>query len=381
MKNANRDDLLKLKQELIQEQQKIAATVLDTVEEEVIVVAEKNETDVILEKVAKKSKLTIDEQIKYLKIKGVTFNYMDEDKAKTYLAEHSYYYKLTSYRKNFIKNKDSQYSNVDFATLVDLAVVDMHLRYLLIRLSLDIEHALKTLLINLITESDEDGYAIVEEYNQYEHNNFIQKIDNGTHSDTKKAELKKSYKPVQQKILTEYKSERDYSHDLWTKRKDNPSIWVLIEMMSYGQLASFIKFYYDKSKFGSKQLQMAYHYLYFSKNVRDSSAHSRPIILNVIEDAQFKSGKSPKPQLKSYLLKASVPKNIANRYLTNLKVHDLCALLLLHNKYIKGSIARRERKKEIRYILKRARYRKHLYHNIPELGEILLIFNKIIKSY
>ena len=40
----------------------------------------------------------------------------------------------------------------------------MHLRYLFIKLSLDIEHNIKSLIIQLITESDEDGYKIIEEY-------------------------------------------------------------------------------------------------------------------------------------------------------------------------------------------------------------------------
>lgn len=378
MKRATLEDMQKLREELIAQQTEITATVI---EDNFQVNVENDFYKVLSKKVSEKKKLTIEEQIEYLKLKGITFNFIKEEDAKNFLTNNSYYYKITAFRKNFVKNSNGKYENIDFGTLNDLATIDMHLRYLLIKLSLDIEHALKTLLIKLITESDEDGYSIVEDYNKFEFNSFCSKIDNLQITEEDKEKKKSSYIPIQQKILSEHKGKRDYSYDLWSKRKDNPSIWVLIEMMSYGQLASFIKFYVDEQKFGSSQLQLAYHYLYFSKYVRDSSAHSRPIILNVIENAQFKSRNFPKPHLKTYLLDASVPKDITNRYLTNLKVHDLCSLLLLHDKYIKGSLARRERKREMRTLLKRARKRKSYYPNIPELAEVLVIFSKIIKNY
>lgn len=374
MKRAKLEDLEKLKEQLESQQQEISATVIE----------EKNDIDKgneILKKVNDKGKLTIDEQIEYLKYKGITFNFINEESAKKLLSKSSYYYKLTAFRKNFIKNNENKYENVDFGTLNDLATIDMHLRYLLIKLSLDIEHALKTLLINLITDSDEDGYTIVDDYNTYEYKNFCSKIDRKSLTDSEKAKQKENYVSVQKKILTEYKAERDYSYDLWSKRKDDPSIWVLIEMMSYGQLASFIKFYVDSHKFGSTQLQYAYHYLYFSKHVRDSSAHSRPIILNVLENKQFKSRQFAKAHIKTYLLDAGVPKGITYKYLSNLKVHDLCSLLLLHDKYIKGSIARHERKREMRMLLKRSRKRISYYPNNPQLKEVLLIFFKVIKNY
>src|SRR5699024_6092128 len=95
-------------------------------------------------KAKNKEKLTIEEQIDYLKLKGITFNQTSEDEAKKYLSGNSYYYKVTAYRKNFPKNRENKYQNVDFSTLKDLATIDMHLRYLLIKLSLDIEHAIKT---------------------------------------------------------------------------------------------------------------------------------------------------------------------------------------------------------------------------------------------
>ena len=47
--------------------------------------------------------LSVDEQIDKLKKNGVTFKYVSEDHAKEYLRKNNYYFKLTSYRKNFLK--------------------------------------------------------------------------------------------------------------------------------------------------------------------------------------------------------------------------------------------------------------------------------------
>ena len=111
--------------------------------------------------------LSVDEQIEKLKENGVTFKYISEENAKKYLTENNYYFKLTSYRKNFLKKEvDGKeiYIDLDFSYLQDLAIIDMELRYLLVELSLDIEHWTKVYLLNLIQRQNEDGYKIVSDF-------------------------------------------------------------------------------------------------------------------------------------------------------------------------------------------------------------------------
>lgn len=384
LKTASKDDLLKLKQSLIsnisESVNEISATL---VEEEVI--EKSNHKPSFIDEVLTKEKLSIDDQISYLKYKGITFNLCKEPIAKDILSNRTYYYKVTAFRKNF-KKDNNKYKDVDFGLLNDLATIDMHFRYLFLKLSLDIEHNIKALLIKLITESDEDGYKIVEEYKTFEIESFRKNISKPEKGFSQEEIEKKisSYETLDKKLMGSYKSPRDYSYDLINKRKNKPSIWVLIELMSYGELGFFINFYVNQKKYKYRELNLAKSLMLDSRNIRNSSAHSRPILFNIIGPNQFLIDKKEQPKLKvrEYLKqKCGIPDSIINIRTRNLKIHDISALLYLHDHYVNGKITRIERKKEIVSLLKRCRLKKIYYDNQSEFGEVFYILLKIIKNY
>ena len=74
-----------------------------------------------------KRKLTTEELITHIKSKGITFNHMTENDAKKCLRTLNYYYKLAAYRKNFKKDVNGKYENLDFAYLKDMAIIDTDL--------------------------------------------------------------------------------------------------------------------------------------------------------------------------------------------------------------------------------------------------------------
>ena len=120
------------------------------------------------EQYAHKPMLNVEGQVQHLKDKGVTFNIVNEEDAKVYLRNNNYYFKLTSYRKNYPKHEDGdndgKYISLDFGYLKDLAIVDMDLRYMLAQLSFDIEHYTKIELLRLAEDLGEDGYAICDDF-------------------------------------------------------------------------------------------------------------------------------------------------------------------------------------------------------------------------
>lgn len=383
MQKASKGDLLKFKQSLISNTPTIDDEITATVVEEEPI-KKSNQSLSFFDKAQVKEKLTVNEQIEYLKFKGITFNQCNEVIAKDILENRTYYYKVTAFRKNFEKGNNNKYKNVDFGLLNDLATIDMHFRYLFLKLSLDIEHNIKALLIKLITESDEDGYNIVEEYRTFEIESF-RKILSKPEKGFSPEEIEKkicSYETLDKKLMDSYRSPRDYSYDLINKRKSRPSVWVLIELMSYGQLYFFINFYVDSKKYKYRELSLAKSLLLDSKNIRDSAAHSRPILFNIVGPNEFliPHNKRPKLLVRNYLTqKCKLNDRLVEVKIRNLKIHDISALLYLHDYYVNGKITRVERKKELVSLLKRCRWRKNYYDN--QFGEVLYIFLKIIKNY
>lgn len=117
-----------------------------------------------------KQLLTSDELIAHMEKRGISFTIDSSEKAKDFLEKHNYYMKLASYRANYKKYpngtpKAGQYINLEFAYLRELSTIDRHLRYLIIQMTLDIEHYLKVKLLNAIENNPaEDGYRIIQEF-------------------------------------------------------------------------------------------------------------------------------------------------------------------------------------------------------------------------
>jgi len=116
----------------------------------------------------RKPKLNIADQILHMESTGIRFKHISKESAKKYLEENNNYFKLTAYRKNFSKHPDgpklNKYIDLDFSYLIDLAIIDMRLRYLLLLMCLDVEHFSKVRLMKALEQSEDNGYDIVESY-------------------------------------------------------------------------------------------------------------------------------------------------------------------------------------------------------------------------
>lgn len=216
-----------------------------------------------------KQKLSYKEQIAHLKEKGIHFNIISEEEALHYLKYNTYLFKLSSYRKNYPKDMTgSKYLHLDFATLVDLAVIDMYLRSLVLKLSLNIEHFAKVNLMHKITtDSEEDGYSIVEDYFN-------------TLSDRESSYIK---------MELERNAKSPYCKQAYQKYKQRLPVWVFIEIISFGSFLSFYKFCAERfrSRAGAhdKKLRKMCNdmtndfYLMLSvKRIRNAAAHNNCII-------------------------------------------------------------------------------------------------------
>lgn len=236
--------------------------------------------------------LTYDQLIQHMKEKGIKFKIVSEEEAKEFLKGHNYYMKLASYRFNYSKYgadhlKRGEYQNLDFGYLKELSTIDMYLRRYVEQMCLDIEHAIKVRLIDEVTRNPhENGYEIVRSYFAEEDSDL---------------RLLKS--------IRKHKS-GEYCKDLIIKYYPYFPIWVLVEIISFGDLLHICG-YYDK-KYGTKILLENKH-MNIVRDLRNASAHNNCLMNKMVEEME--PSKQPDTKITSFVdnlhcVKSSNRKNI-----------------------------------------------------------------------
>ena len=162
-----------------------------------------------------------EELIEHMENKGIAFEITNKADAKKFLETNNYYMKLAAYRNNYEKHmtgkNKGKYINLEFAYLQELSRIDMELRYLILHMCLDIEHALKVKLLNSIENNEnEDGYNIVEKL-----------------------------KERVPKMLSRIKQHDGslYCKDIIQAYNDQYPVWVLVEVISFGDFTHLCALY------------------------------------------------------------------------------------------------------------------------------------------
>ena len=277
-----------------------------------------------------KLKLSIDEQIKHLKKKGISFNQVSEKIAKEFLEYHSYFFKIKSYCKCFRKytspthSKFNQYISLDFNQLIVFSKIDMLFRQCLLSITLDIEHSLKVKLNKSISDDDlEDGYKITSDFLAQN-----QKVQN------KIAEIKN------------HKNSNAYVYDLVNKYENDFAFWNLVEILTFGDLIFFYDFYISK-----KQTKNDFDFLLrYIKFARNAAAHNN-CMLNQLNPNGFKNTPSKKLQ---NLIKKSFPKMAKDTIKKNISIpvlHDFAACIFGFKLIVKSNNAYNRASKQLSNLL------------------------------
>lgn len=304
--------------------------------------------------IEKHPKASFSDLLSELSKKGVKFNLMDEKAAGKILNDLNYYYKLSVYRRNFKRNNDGKYKDLEFNYLADLASVDMQLRYLLLTVSLDIEHAMKTFLLKHITENKEiDGYDIVDRF-------FHSTI--GTNY-----ELNKDI------VLEKVKHKSHYQRDLYEANKDAPSAWVLVEVMSFGEFVRFFEFYFKKYSTELFDFSVMKGILSSVKSIRNCCAHNNAFLFYLSKNELS----HPNSYVASYAEKALVGKV----FYSCTKVHDIVAIIFAHNFFVKGEGSRKYRHKELMGLTERSIKRFECFENDNDIVYFFNILRQLLVAY
>ena len=207
-------------------------------------------------------KLTVPEIISYCKeTLGITFNLKSEEEASVFLAKHNYFFRLKQYADFGEKTKSGKFTNVDFGQMVELSTVDMFLRKLILKMTLDFEHYLKVKIINDSQENPaDDGYAVVESFlethNRVRH--FIENLNN---------------------------SSNFYNRQVFDKYKEKTSVWSIVEMLGF---SDFIDFYAHYYQYFHQKCEYTPHFDSV-RRLRNAAAHNTCMISNLKPQNWFKS--------------------------------------------------------------------------------------------
>lgn len=225
---------------------------------------------------AEKPKKTAQELVTLLREeKGVTFSIMNEDEAASYLSERNNYLRTASYRKNYQKylhtENKGKYINLDFAYLVELSTIDYHLRTILLRMCINIEHAMKVMLVETVSRADgEDGYQIIDD--------FIKECPSVLSDIAQKADA------VFTKDLINKYFDICYVVDegpiLRTEvLSSNCPIWVFMEIIGFGMLTRFYEFCIKRGLLSGDQLPT--NVLNPVRSLRNACAHNNCLLNNL----------------------------------------------------------------------------------------------------
>lgn len=301
-----------------------------------------------------KRKLDIDGIISDMKSKGITFNHISEADAKEYLSSHTYYFKFKSYAKNYTKNTTTnKYIGLDFSYLQDLARLDMYFREIVFKLTVDIEHLLKVQIMEKSQKTANDnGYKVVSDYisqNDKLRNRIEERINNNSDS---------------------------YNTALLKKNYPQMPIWVLLEIMTFGELTDFYSFYTTRFPIGNNVSD----YLWHVRVMRNAAAHNS-CILNRLHERTSENKVN-------YLLRSSIKRTLPfidtkklKNYLTNPVLQDFMDILMVFRILDKSRTILNKRVHDIDEFFNRCKKNKEYYKNNPMLSSALKFAEDFICQY
>lgn len=198
---------------------------------------------------------------------GVQFNLISETDAIPYLEERNYYYKFACYRKNFRRDKKNKYIDLDFQYLISLSKLDKKLRYILLQMTLEIEHFLKAEILKDISYNNQvDGYEIVDDYiSSYNAKHRSRPIAIDT-------------------LIDRGKNENSIYHGIYKKVIDNNNyiaIWQLFEFMEMHELQYFFEYYFTRFKKSNLNVKAYKSLIINSRYIRNAAAHNNPLLVNL----------------------------------------------------------------------------------------------------
>lgn len=285
--------------------------------------------------------LTADEQCGLMARHGVKFRLCTREEAKQFLQHNTYFFKLKAFDKNFRRDENGMYQNLDFAYLKDLSTIDFKLRTLILRMTGDIEHALRVRFNNLIMRVHDDGYKVIMDYEM----------------DQRNLCAKKGWR---------YKPDSDYRVSVYTQGMINKylkskPIWLFWETCSLNSLIQCYRSFLEHRKFQD----VTYSLLYGVRLLRNAASHHNCLLIpstepvNKTEDLQS--------LLKAFLPNCELAEKVMELSNSDPLIHDLACVVISHLNLVDSNGMREDNDKRIGEFLERMCRHEDWYRN-PDSG-------------
>lgn len=270
----------------------------------------------------RKPKKSPTELVEQMKSKGIRFTHISESEAVNYLSVENNYLRTASYKKNYAEYQQGKlkktYLDLDFAYLRELSAIDMHLRRQLLSMCIDLEHSFKLKILNEIcSRTTEDGYAIVSRF-LAENPQIASNI------------ARQAGKFFTGSLLGTY-------FDIDSSDRRNPKItkidcpvWVLIEILTFGDFLHFYKFYYTEFKLSRIERGI----LNPVKDLRNACAHNNCLLTNLRpqegEESDEQKNTQPSRTLSQFVSRIdTISKDARKKRLKCRPIFDIVCLLYL----------------------------------------------------
>ena len=246
----------------------------------------------------RKPKKSAEELVRDMAVRhGVTFNWISEQEAAEYFIDRNNFLRTASYRKNYYKHEDGkrkeEYIGLDFLALIELSTIDMYLRRYLLRMCIDVEHALK---VRLIADIEKDNESI------------------------KKSIAGKEGTIFAGDLVSKYFTVGGDRPDKLLKNVDCPA-WVLVELLSFGAFIRFANFYYEEKKVYNPLYNTAI--LNSIRSLRNACAHNNCIL----NDLKRTANTTPAKILTDFVSEHGIKKDSRKRNLSTRPILEITSLL------------------------------------------------------
>ncbi|MGN0739968.1 MAG: Abi family protein [Treponema sp.] len=298
-------------------------------------------------------KLTVPEIIDYCKnTLGITFNFMDEEDAAVFLEKNNFFFRLKYYCSVCSeKTMSGKYIGLDFGHLVELSTIDMFLRKLLLKMTIDLEHYLKVKLVNTCQNNlADDGYEVVQKFLA-------------------------SHSKIKDNILQNNRA-ISYGENTFEKYSSAPAVWNFVEMVSFGDFISFYAFYYDYMKLDCEYTK----HFDSVRRLRNACAHNACLLTS------FKSVQWFKPDLETNFELLSGNIGISNGTISScMKVpllNDFAVMLSVYTKLISSPKIKEITIQEIKdFFDGRVIYKKQYFENYTDVKNAYNFARKVLDYY